>query len=73
MSTTNEISQFRETLKDLREKMLKMLKMCEGRDFKQNEALEILNDSLINLIDIKSLNRQIQGVNKTKILNKSLY
>jgi hypothetical protein len=62
MSTTNEIPQFQETLKDLREKMLKMLKMCEGRDFKQNEALEILNDSLINLIDIKSLNRQIQGV-----------
>jgi len=64
MSTTNEIPQFQETLKDLREKMLKMLKMCEGRDFKQNEALEILNDSLINLIDIKSLNRQIQGVKK---------
>lgn len=67
MSTiTNEIPQFRETLKDLREKMLKMLKMCEGRDFKQSEALEILNDSLINLIDTKSLNRQIQGVIKSK-------
>ncbi len=37
--------------------------MCEGRgDFKQVEALEILNDGLINLIEIKSSNRNIQGV-----------
>lgn len=62
MSNNNEILQFRETLRDLKEKMFKMLKMCEGRDFKQNEALELLNDGLINLIDIKSLNRHIQGV-----------
>ena len=66
MSTANDITEFHETLNDLKEKMLKMLKMCEGRDFKQNEALEILNDGLINLIDIKSLNKQIQGVKKFK-------
>lgn len=62
MSNNNEILHFRETLKDLKDKMFKMLKMCEGRDFKQNEALELLNEGLINLIDIKSLNRHIQGV-----------
>lgn len=62
MNTTNCLNSFRDSLKDLKEKMTKMLKMCEGKDFKQNEALELLNEGLINLIDIKSLNRQIQGV-----------
>ena len=43
-----------------------MLKMLEGTNFKQNEALEILNDGLINIIDIKSLNRKIQTVKLIK-------
>ena len=63
MNTANDIGLYRETLKDLKDKMIKMLKMCEGTDFNQNEALDILKDGLINLIDIKSLNKQIQGVN----------
>ena len=63
MNTANDIVLYRETLKDLKDKMIKMLKMCEGTDFNQNEALDILKDGLINLIDIKSLNKQIQGVN----------
>ena len=63
MNTANDIGLYRETLKDLKDKMIKMLKMCEGTDFNQNEALDILKDGLINLIDIKSLNKQIHGVN----------
>jgi hypothetical protein len=60
------LKSFKLTLKDLKEKMHKMLKMLEGTNFKQNEALEILNDGLINIIDIKSLNRKIQTVKLIK-------
>lgn len=63
MDTYHEnIIELKESTNDLKEKMLKLLKMCESTDFKQNEAFDILQDGLINLIEIKSLNSGIQKV-----------
>lgn len=60
---------FKENLKDfkfsisnLKEKIGKVLKMCDNTDFKQDDAYDILQDGLIDLLDIKHLNSEIQKV-----------
>lgn len=60
---------FRQTLKDLQFKMNKITKMCENTDFKVNEALQTLHDGLIDIIDIKCLNSEIQKVKDIFIFN----
>lgn len=65
--SANNLQSFKDTVKDMKEKMGKVLKMCDGTDFKINDALEILHDGLINIIDIKYLNAEVQKV--IKILN----
>lgn len=62
MSNQSNIKEFKSCVIDLKEKMVKLLKMCESTDFKQNEAFETLEDGLINLIDIKHLNSKMQKV-----------
>lgn len=61
MSSSN-LENFKETVKDMKEKMGRVLKMCDSTDFKINDALEILHDGLINIIDIKYLNSEVQKV-----------
>lgn len=57
---TQSLSEFKSSLASFKEKIKKVVKMCESTDFKQVDALEILTDSLINVVDIKSLNAKIQ-------------
>jgi hypothetical protein len=56
------LQKFRETTNDMKEKMFKILKMCEGTDFKVNDAMNIIEEGLINLIEIKQLNAEVQKV-----------
>jgi hypothetical protein len=82
MSTDN-IEAFKFTLKDLREKMTKLLKMCESTDLKLTDANDVLYDGLINIMDIKYLNAEVQkevegykeNINKEKekVEEKNLY
>jgi hypothetical protein len=51
---------YRATLKDFREKMNKLVKMCESTDLKLTEANDVLYDGLINILDIKYFNAEIQ-------------
>jgi hypothetical protein len=55
-------NQFKACVLDLKEKMIKLLKMCDSTDFKQNEAFETLQDGLVNLIEIKGHNCDVQKV-----------
>ena len=61
----NSIKSIKESLHNFREKILKLRKMCESKNLNQNQAMEILEDGLIDLIDIKKMNYIIQ--NDTKI------
>ena len=58
----NKIGNFKSGVADLKEKMQKLLRMCDSTDFKQTEAFETLQDGLINILDIKSFNSFIQKV-----------
>ena len=57
----NAIKSIKESLHNIREKILKLRKMCESKNLNQNQAMEILEDGLIDLIDIKKLNYIIQN------------
>ena len=57
---SNTISNFKTCVHDLKDKMQKLLRMCDSTDFKQNEAFDTLQDGLINILDIKSFNSTIQ-------------
>ncbi len=54
--------EFKISLQDLKEKMGRLLKMCDSTDFQQNEAFETLQEGLINLLDLKELNANVQKV-----------
>ena len=56
------ITGFKESVCDLKEKLNKLLKMCDSTDFKQTEAFDTLQDGLVNLIEIKYLNSEVQKV-----------
>ena len=62
----NKINSFKFSVGDLKNKMKKLLKMCDSTDFKQNEAFETLQEGLINILEIKNLNCEIQKVKKNK-------
>ena len=57
----NSIKSIKESLHNFREKILKLRKMCESKNLNQNQAMEILEDGLIDLIDIKKMNYIIQN------------
>ena len=57
---SNKISNFKTCVHDLKDKMQKLLRMCDSTDFKQNEAFDTLQEGLINILDIKSFNSTIQ-------------
>mgnify|MGYP003342037944 CR=1 FL=1 len=59
-SIITNANDFKETLRDFKGKMYKLLKMCESTDFNINDACDILNDGLLNLIDIKHYNIELQ-------------
>jgi hypothetical protein len=59
---SKNIKEFKSSVSDLKDKMNKLLKMCDSTDFKQNEAFDTLQDGLINLIEIKYLNSEVQKV-----------
>ncbi len=54
--------EFKYSLQDLKDKMNRLLKMCDSTDFKQNEAFETLQEGLVSLIDLKGLNAKVQKV-----------
>jgi hypothetical protein len=66
----NKIGNFKSCVGNLKDKMQKILRMCDSTDFKQTEAFEILQDGLINILDIKALNCHIQKVSKNRIFRK---
>jgi hypothetical protein len=55
------IKSIKESLHKFREKILKLRKMCESPNLNQNQAMEILEDGLIDIIDIKKMNYIIQN------------
>ena len=57
----NSIKSIKESLHNIREKILKLRKMCESKNLNQNQAMEILEDGLIDIIDIKKMNYIIQN------------
>ncbi len=61
-SFDKKLSNFKSVVFDLKEKMHKLLKMCDSTDFKQNEAFETLQEGLINLLEIKQSNSELQKV-----------
>ena len=58
------IKGFKDSVYDLKEKLNKLLKMCDSTDFKQTEAFDTLQDGLVNLIEIKYLNSEVQKVRR---------
>jgi hypothetical protein len=54
--------EFKDSLQDLKDKMNRLLKMCDSTDFRQNEAFETLQEGLVNLLDLKGLNAKVQKV-----------
>ncbi len=54
------VKELKNTIKDFRDKLSRMLKMCESKDLKINDAFEILNDGMLNLSDITHYNTEIQ-------------
>jgi hypothetical protein len=59
---SKNVKEFKFCVTDLKDKMNKLLKMCDSTDFKQNEAFETLQDGLVNLLEIKCLNSEVQKV-----------
>lgn len=57
----SSIDELKASLSTLKEKILKLTKMCESTDFKQNDAYEILSEGLIDIINIKQLNSKMQN------------
>lgn len=58
---------FKTSLNDLKDKMNRLLKMCDSTDFKQNEAFDILQDGLVNLLDLKNFNYHVQKVKSNNL------
>lgn len=70
MNENNEkLSEAFKSIQNLRKNLNKLLKMCESTDFKQNEALENLQEGLTLIMDIRSNNSLVQ---KVKNLNNYL-
>jgi hypothetical protein len=68
---TKNIREYKSSVGDLKDKMNKLLKMCDSTDFKQNEFFETLQNGLVNILDIKYFNSEIQKVYIIELINTS--